>query len=54
MKILLAKAERRARLENKETVIFHGKTRIASERINLFKKRKAFREGLAVSPSRRK
>jgi hypothetical protein len=54
MKILVAKAERRARVENKETVFFHGKTRIASERIDLFKKRKAFREGPAVSPSRRK
>ena len=51
MKILVAKAERRAVQENKETVFIHGKIQIAPERIDLFKKRKTFREGPAVSPS---
>jgi hypothetical protein len=51
MKILVAKAERRAVVENKDTVFFHGKTQIAPERIDLFKKRKAFREGPMASPS---
>jgi hypothetical protein len=53
MKILVAKAERRAVVEHKDTVFFHGKTQIAPERIGLFKKRKAFREGPAASPSQR-
>lgn len=35
MKILVAKAERRAVVEHKDTVFFHGKTQITPERIGL-------------------
>jgi hypothetical protein len=51
MKILIAKAERRAFVEKKDTVFFHGKKEIAPERIELFKMRKSFMEGPAASPS---
>lgn len=51
MRILVAKAKKRAREEHKETVFFNGETQIAPERINLFKKRKFTREVEAASPS---
>jgi hypothetical protein len=51
MRILIAKAEKRAREEYKETVFFNGETQIAPERINLFKKRKFTREVDAASRS---
>jgi hypothetical protein len=51
MKILVAKAERRAMVENKETVFFHRETQIPPERIELFKRRRTFREGPMASPS---
>ena len=51
MKILVAKAERRALVEKKDTVFLHGKREIATERIELFKTRKCFREGPVASPS---
>lgn len=51
MKILVAKAERRAFVEKKDTVFLHGKKEIAPERIELFKTRRSFRQGPAASPS---
>ncbi|PMD43189.1 hypothetical protein L207DRAFT_563929 [Hyaloscypha variabilis F] len=53
MKILIAKAERRAFIEKKDTVFFHGKKEIAPERIELFKMRKSFTKGPAASPSQK-
>ncbi|KAE9374329.1 hypothetical protein N431DRAFT_455105 [Stipitochalara longipes BDJ] len=52
MKILIAKAERRAVVEKKDTVFLHGKKEIAPERIELFKTRKAFREGPRLPQAR--
>jgi hypothetical protein len=40
MRILVAKAEKRAREEGKETIFFNGQNQIAPERIEHFKKRK--------------
>jgi len=51
MKILIAKAERRALVEKKDTVFFHGKKEITPERIELFKMRRSFTEGPAASSS---
>jgi hypothetical protein len=51
MRILVAKAEKRAREENKETVFFNGETQIDPQRFSLFKKRKSTKEADAASPS---
>jgi len=51
MTIVLAKAEKRAREEGKETAIFHGGNQITKERIEQFKRRKTFREEVMMSPS---
>lgn len=53
MQILVAKAEKRAREEDKDTVFFLGEQRISVERIENFKKRKVVKDEV-VSPSARK
>lgn len=51
MKIVVAKAEKRARDEGKETIFFNGQFQISPERIEAFKKRKTVREAVPASPS---
>lgn len=53
MQILVAKAEKRAREEGKDTVFFLGEQRISVERIYNFKKRKLVKHEV-VYPSARK
>ena len=49
MKIIVAKADKRSR-EQKKTVFFHHRNRLAAEKIENFKKR-AVKESIAASPS---
>ena len=51
MAMVLSKAEKRSREEGKETTIFHGGNQISKERIEQFKRRRTFREEVAMSPS---
>ncbi|KAE9382026.1 hypothetical protein N431DRAFT_322170, partial [Stipitochalara longipes BDJ] len=51
MSIIVSKAEKRAREEGKETAFFHGGAQITRERIEQFKRRKNFREDIAMLPS---
>lgn len=50
MKVIVAKADKRAR-EQKKTVFFHHNNRLAAEKIENFKKRRAVKESIAASPS---
>ena len=51
MRIVVAKAEKRARNEGKDTTFFHGDMQITAERIEQFKRRKTCRKDIEVSPS---
>jgi hypothetical protein len=51
MRIVVAKADKRAREQGKGTVFFHGNTQITQERIAQFKRRKITKELDIVSPS---
>jgi hypothetical protein len=51
MSIVVAKAEKRAREEGKETVFFHGDCQISPERIQQFKRRKTSKIAEAESPA---
>jgi len=51
MQVLVAKAEKRARDEGKETVFFQGEAEIAPKRFENFKRRKTTHTMEAVSPS---
>jgi hypothetical protein len=51
MQIVIAKAEKRAREEGKETMFFHGESQITTKRIENFKKRKLTKELEVASPS---
>lgn len=51
MQVLVAKAEKRARDEGKETVFWHAGVRIRPERVENFKKRKIVGNGDVASPS---
>ena len=51
MSILTAKAEKRARVEGKETIFFHGSSEITRERLEQFKRRKTTKEIAPVSPT---
>jgi hypothetical protein len=51
MQILVAKAEKRARDEGKETVFLHGGSEIGPERFDHFKRRKTTQAMEAASPS---
>ena len=50
MNILIAKAEKRAREDGKETVFFYGETQISAERIKQFKRRKTCKDADVISP----
>lgn len=51
MRILIAKAEKRAIEENKDTIFFNGGCQIPQEKIDLFKRRKATKKTAPASPS---
>jgi len=51
MQISIAKAEKRAREEGKETIFFHGESQITTKRIENLKKRKLTKELEGESPS---
>jgi hypothetical protein len=51
MQIIVAKAEMRAREEDKETVFFQGDRQIPPEKIENFKKRKTSHAAEVASPS---
>lgn len=51
MQILVAKAEKRARDDGKETVFLHGGSEVRPERFEHFKKRKTMQLMEAASPS---
>jgi hypothetical protein len=51
MSIIVAKSDKRARDEGKETDFFHGETRIPRQRIEQFKRRKTWKTAEPVSPS---
>ncbi len=51
MRILIAKAEKRATEENKDTIFFNGGYQIPQERIDLFKRRKVTKQTAPASPS---
>lgn len=51
MKIILAKAEKRAREDGKGTEFFHGDTQISPERIAQFKRRKICKSEDVPSPT---
>jgi hypothetical protein len=51
MQIIVAKAEKRAREEGKETVFFQGDRQIPPGKIENFKKRKAIHAAEVASPS---
>jgi hypothetical protein len=51
MRILIAKAEKRATEENKDTVFFNGGCQIPQEGIDLFKRRKVTKQTAPASPS---
>ncbi|KAH8780621.1 hypothetical protein F5882DRAFT_500542 [Hyaloscypha sp. PMI_1271] len=50
MSIIVAKSDKRARDEGKETVFFHGETQITRQRIEQFKRRKTWKAAEPVSP----
>jgi len=50
MSIIVAKSDKRARDEGKETDFFHGETRIPRQRIEQFKRRKTWKAAEPVSP----
>lgn len=50
MGIVVAKAEKRAREEGKETIFFHGEAQITPERIEQFKRRKTTQRLEPMSP----
>jgi tetratricopeptide (TPR) repeat protein len=50
MSIVVAKSDKRARDEGKETVFFHGETQITRQRIEQFKRRKTWKAVEPVSP----
>lgn len=51
MSIVVAKSDKRARDEGKETVFFHGETLITRQRIEQFKRRKTWKAAEPISPS---
>jgi hypothetical protein len=51
MSIIVAKAEKRASDEGKETIFFHNETQIAYEKIEHFKRKKNTNAAEAASPS---
>jgi hypothetical protein len=51
MSILVAKGEKRARQEDKETVFYRGAFEIKAERLEQFKRRKATKNIAPASPS---
>jgi hypothetical protein len=51
MRIAIAKAEKRAREEGKETAFFHNGILMPIEKIQNFKKRKTIRESDLPSPN---
>jgi hypothetical protein len=51
MRILIAKAEKRAKEENKDTIFFNGECQIPQEKIDLFKRRKLTKQTAPASPS---
>jgi hypothetical protein len=50
MRIVVAKAEKRARNEGKDTTFFHGDMQITAERIEQFKRRKTVKDVERMSP----
>ncbi|PMD60667.1 uncharacterized protein K444DRAFT_387287, partial [Hyaloscypha bicolor E] len=50
MSIVVAKSDKRARDNGKETVFFHGETQITRQRIEQFKRRKIWKAAEPVSP----
>lgn len=51
MRILIAKAEKRAIEENKDTIFFNRGCEIPQEKIDLFKRRKVTKQAAPASPS---
>jgi hypothetical protein len=51
MSIVVAKSDKRARDEGKETFFFHGETQITRQRIEQFKRRKMWKAAEPISPS---
>ncbi|TVY81805.1 hypothetical protein LSUE1_G004926 [Lachnellula suecica] len=51
MNIVLVKADKRAKDEGKDTIIFHGKSQVTRERIEQFKRRRHTKDIESVSPS---
>jgi tetratricopeptide (TPR) repeat protein len=50
MSVVVAKSDKRARDEGKETVFFHGEAQITRQRIEQFKRRKTWKAAEPVSP----
>ena len=51
MKIMIAKADKRAREEGKDTMFFHHSLKLPFEKIQNFKRRKLAKNTNPVSPS---
>jgi hypothetical protein len=51
MSVIVAKAQKRANEEGKETVFFHGNIRVTEERIENFKRRKVAEDPDFLSPN---